>query len=404
MKKLKLAKLLGFAPILLVPLVANSCGATDNGGKGGGGGGIVGTGKFMPYYDVTLYNHSIYKAYQATSQANYTLAFLNQDIYASKSGTTPSDPLVTWAGLDPKSAAYVAKDGLLATIDNSIKSIRKATDNKAKIAVSVGGASGIPPWLWYKGKAMSPGNYPTTAAEVTAWAQKVGEQFIAKQKKYNFVQWDFDIEGAAIAWSAGSYIQTSANILVQAIKMLKKEYSGVNISMTLPVLGNGVTPADGVPYLNYLVKELGNTFVLNGMTMDYGSSGYKKYLKDGKPIKNADYYAVVDAVNAYTEQYETALTNNNIKFNKADIMKDHIATTPMIGVNDYKTQILTYDDANMLMTWARQKQLKYLSFWSTSRDHPGSSKTGLYATYGLNAKDNGPEYVDYCYTNLWKHY
>ena len=444
MKKLKLMKLMGLAPLVVVPLVANSCGLTPHSGTGfindssigpsdskwsnitsnsqkpsvltpsgkaesnltpaQGGGGTVGTGKFMPYYDVTLYDHSIYNAYKATGQSSYTLAFLNQDIYPSAGKSTPpNDPLVTWAGLDPNTPAYTAKDGLLATVDGGINSVRTATDNKAKIAVSVGGASGIPPWLWYNGKDMSPSNYPTTPTEVTAWAKKVAAQFITNQKKYNFVQWDFDIEGAAIGWSAGAYVQASANVLVQAIKMLKQQYSGINISMTLPVLGTGVTPADGVPYLNYLVKELGNTFVLNGMTMDYGASGYQKYLKDGKPIPNADYYAVVDAVNAYTKQYETALTNNNIKYDASDIMKDHIATTPMIGVNDYGTQVLTYNDAKMLLSWAQQKQLKYLSFWSTSRDHPGSSKTGLYATYGLNQSD-GPEYVDYCYTNLWKHY
>ena len=44
----------------------------------------------------------------------------------------------------------------------------------------------------------------------------------------------------------------------------------------------------------------------------------------------------------------------------------------MIGQNDQSGEIFTLADAQSLLTFAQQKQIGLLSFWSMQRDRPGS--------------------------------
>jgi hypothetical protein len=45
-----------------------------------------------------------------------------------------------------------------------------------------------------------------------------------------------------------------------------------------------------------------------------------------------------------------------------------VAVTPMIGRNDVLEEVFTLDDANQLVTFAREKHLAWLSMWSGNRD------------------------------------
>ena len=49
-----------------------------------------------------------------------------------------------------------------------------------------------------------------------------------------------------------------------------------------------------------------------------------------------------------------------------------LGATPMIGQNDTSGEIFTLANAQTLATFAQQKQIGLLSFWSIHRDRPGT--------------------------------
>ncbi|MFD9814727.1 chitinase [Streptomyces sp. NPDC059080] len=164
--------------------------------------------------------------------------------------------------------------------------------------------------------------------------------------RYRLTAVDLDIEG-------GSLADTGANARrARAIARLQRSHPGLNVSLTLPVMPDGLTE-DGVRLVADARRNGVTVSTVNVMAMDYGSS------YDGD-------------MGAYARRAATA-TQAQLKdalgLDGADAWKA-VAVTPMIGVNDVRTETFTPDDATALVAFARRRHLGGLSMWSAARDRP----------------------------------
>ncbi|NBM18087.1 sugar hydrolase, partial [Streptomyces sp. GC420] len=135
-------------------------------------------------------------------------------------------------------------------------------------------------------------------------------------------------------------------------------------AFTLPVMPEGLT-RPGVDLLADAGKNGVDIGAVNIMAMDYG------------PAYSGD-------MGEYAVQAATA-THAQLKgilgLSDAEAWKT-VAVTPMIGVNDVTTEIFTVDDAKQLVDFAGEKDLAWLSMWSSTRDKecPGGAKNSADAT------------------------
>ncbi|MET8688986.1 chitinase [Streptomyces sp. NPDC004732] len=161
---------------------------------------------------------------------------------------------------------------------------------------------------------------------------------------YELTKVDFDIEGAALPDTAANTRRS------QAIAQLQKEHPDLNVSFTLPVMPEGLTQP-GVDLLANAKENGVQVDAVNIMAMDYGPS----YSGDmGK-------YAI-DAATATQQQIKGALGLSD------EAAWQAVAVTPMIGVNDVTTEVFKVDDATELVKFAEEKDLGWLSMWSSTRD------------------------------------
>ncbi|NBE52131.1 chitinase [Streptomyces sp. YC537] len=161
---------------------------------------------------------------------------------------------------------------------------------------------------------------------------------------YDLKKVDFDIEGAALP-------DTEANTRrAQAVAALQKEHPGLDVSFTLPVMPEGLTEP-GVALVADAKKNGVRVDAVNIMAMDYGPS-YSGDMGE---------YAI-QAATATHGQIKEALGLSDAEAWKA------VAVTPMIGVNDVTTEVFKVDDAQQLVKFAQEKELAWLSMWSSTRD------------------------------------
>jgi len=152
---------------------------------------------------------------------------------------------------------------------------------------------------------------------------------------------DFDIEGAALGNEAA--ITKLAAVLAQ----LQQKYSGLQISLTLPVATTGLT-AEGLSAVTQF-KNAGLNFRINIMAMDFG---------------NCEDMAAcaISAANATITQLQINYTD--------------LAITPMIGINDdasgdSNNEVFTLENAETLSAFCR-RQGGELRYWDFNRDYPGA--------------------------------
>lgn len=272
-------------------------------------------GRFAPYADLSLYPlYDLAGAAKATGNKFFNLAF----IVDSGNNCTPK-----WGGVtavnDP-------------TIMSDISGLRAAGGD---VRVSFGGASG------------------SELALNCSSAQALASAYQSVITATNAKQIDFDIEGAALS-------DTTANDRRnQAIKILEQNDKSLSVSYTLPVLPSGLTQ-DGVNLLQSAKNNGATIAAVNIMAMDYGSSF------PADMGQNA-----IDAATAVQ-----ATVKNVWGLSDADAWS-RIAVTPMIGVNDVSSETFTTANAAKLVTFAQQKHLAWLSFWSAARDTqcPGGAQT-----------------------------
>jgi hypothetical protein len=274
-------------------------GTTTAGGGGGGGGGS--TLAVAPYIDMGAWPTPVLTSVsQASGLKNFTLAFV-----------TAVGCKASWFNAyDPRSAWQL----------DQITALRGAG---GEVKISFGGASG-------QELAQACTDVNALTAEYQAVVTAYGLKYI-----------DFDIEGAAIADSAANTRRA------QAIKKLEAANPGLKVSLTLPVLPEGLDQY-GQAVLQ-ASKAAGDVLdVVNVMAMDYYRSG--------------DY-------GVFAQQ---AATSTQAQLKSAFGLSDTAAwrmvgVTPMLGQND-DGHIFNQTAARNLVTFAKAHHVGELAFWEVTRD------------------------------------
>jgi hypothetical protein len=267
------------------------------------------SGGFAPYVDVGLYPpYGLVDAAKRTGVKTFNLAFV-----VSGGGCVPK-----WGGSQELGDNEVAK---------KINDLRAAGGD---VRVSFGGANGVD-----LAQACS------SAADLAAAYKKVVDTF-------DLTKVDFDVEGAAIADKAAN------DRRAEAIATLRKQVSGLEVSLTLPVLPSGLTQ-DGVNVVSGAEAKGVEVSAVNIMAMDYGDGQAPN--PDGKM---GDY--AIQAATSTEKQVEQALGVGDAW--------SKIAITPMIGVNDTSTEVFRPADATKVAAFAKEKNLAWTSMWSATRDKP----------------------------------
>jgi len=252
-------------------------------------------------------------------------------------GTTTLSQLGSSGNLKSFSLAFVTSVGCKASWFNAFDPRQKQFADQiaavraagGDVKVSFGGATGI-----------ELAQACTSVAALQAEYQAVVSAYVLKYI-------DVDIEGAAVADPTTIARRSSA------LAALQKANPGLKISLTLPVLPEGLT-ADG---LN-VVKSANNAGValdlVNIMAMDYGRSGQ-------------DYGDLaIQAVKSTKDQIKSIYGNSDAAAFKM------VGVTPMLGVNDDQGKFLQ-SDARDLVAFANANHVGYLSFWEDNRDQNACS-------------------------------
>jgi chitinase len=211
------------------------------------------------------------------------------------------------------------------TIDGEISSAKAAG---ASVIVSSGGSAGEP-------ISFTCTNQSTIDAAYQAIINDYGTN-----------QLDFDIEGAAIADTAG------IDRTFQAMKDLKASNPSLVWSVTVPVLPSGLD-SYGTSLLQD-AQNMGVTIpVVNIMAMDY-------------------YQGNIEMGNAAISAAQNTL--NQMRAVNGSYSYANVGITPMIGVND-DGSTFTLSDASSVASWASSNGIGRLAFWSVDRDQacPGGN-------------------------------
>lgn len=153
---------------------------------------------------------------------------------------------------------------------------------------------------------------------------------------------DFDIEGSGVAEPA-SISRRSA-----AIAALQRANAGLRVSLTLPVLPEGLT-ADGLNVVRSARDAGVDVSLVNVMAMDYS--------------RNGDYGSF--AVQAAQSTFNQLKTLYPVR-SDAQVWA-MVGVTPMLGQND-DGHIYDQTDARQLVTFANGQHLGRLAFWELTRD------------------------------------
>lgn len=173
---------------------------------------------------------------------------------------------------------------------------------------------------------------------------------------------DFDVEGSQIASSSLNLVRNATVVALQA------RYPSLQVTYTLPVMPTGLT-SDGVNVVRSAATAGVKLYAVNLMTMDYGI-GTAQTMGD-KAI--AALTATQAQLKAIYPSYSDAT------------LWGMLGATPMIGQNDVSGEVFTLTDASSLVSFARQKSLRLLSYWAIQRDQTGSGSLALYS--GINSAD-----------------
>jgi chitinase len=227
----------------------------------------------------------------------------------------------SWAGLP---LTYEPVQSIVSTVRNA----------GGDVIASFGGASGV------------------ELALVCPSVSALQAQYQAVIDQYHFTHLDFDIEGGALGYADKNDLRN------KAIAALQRANPGLKISFTLPVMPSGLTQY-GLDMLKNAVQNGVDINIVNVMAMDY----YNGTTDMGQ--------AAIDAANSTYSQLQSIIPGMSWA---------KIGVTPMIGVNDDRSEIFTTQDAQELVSFAQQKQLGMLSFWSIARDRACSSTGQLSPT------------------------
>ncbi|MEV6845245.1 cellulose binding domain-containing protein [Actinoplanes sp. NPDC051411] len=268
---------------------------------GGGGGGST---LVAPYVDMGL-----------LSNGSTTLAQLGS------SGNLKSFSLAFVTSVGCKASWFNAFDPRSKQFADQISAVRAAGGD---VKVSFGGATGI------------------ELAQACTSTSALQAEYQAVVSAYNLKYVDFDIEGAAVADPATIARRSTA------IAALQKANPGLKVSLTLPVLPEGLT-ADGLNVVKSAKSAGVDLDLVNIMAMDYGRSGQ-------------DYGDLaIQAVKSTKDQIKSVYGNSDAAAFKM------VGVTPMLGQNDDGGKF-TQSDAKDLVAFANSNHLGFMSFWELNRD------------------------------------
>lgn len=286
-------------------------GTTTGGGNGGttsgttGGGGTpppAGPIHTAPYVDLGAWpTPSLTAMASASGLKGFTLAFV-----------TASNCKAMW---------FNAYDPRQAWAKDQIDAVRAGGGD---VKVSFGGASGI--------------ELAQACTSVTA----LYNEYAAVVDAYGLNYVDFDIEGSAVAEPASIALRS------QALAKLQQTHPNLRISLTLPVLPEGLT-SDGLNVVTSAKNAGVNLDLVNLMAMDY--------------YRAVDYGDAAIQAATGTEAQLKALYPA-----KSDAqLWAMIGVTPMLGQND-DGHVYDQADARQLVAFAQSKHLGLLSYWEETRD------------------------------------
>ncbi|XUL88744.1 chitinase [Streptomyces galilaeus] len=259
----------------------------------------------------------------STSYAPYVSVTTASDMDGTGSPTTYNLAFAIASG----SSCTPKWNGTTAIDNAAVKSrIAALKTSGATVRVSFGGASG---------KELA-----ETCTSVTALAKAYGEALDAAGS----TQADFDIEGDTLTDSASVALRS------KAIAVLQKERTDLKVSFTLPVMPSGLD-SDSLALLESANDNAVQVSTVNIMTMNYGES-YTKDMGD---------YAITSATATHTQLKKV--------FGLSDAGAwQGMALTSMIGVNDVSGETFSLADAAQVRTFAEEKEIAWVSMWSTFRD------------------------------------
>ena len=259
----------------------------------------------------------------STSYAPYVSVTTASDMDGTGSPTTYnlSFAIASGSSCTPKWNGTTAIDN--AAVKSRIAALKTSG---ATVRVSFGGASG---------KELA-----ETCTSVTALAKAYGEALDGAGS----TQADFDIEGDTLTDSASVALRS------KAIAVLQKERTDLKVSFTLPVMPSGLD-SDSLALLESANDNAVAVSTVNIMTMNYGES-YTKDMGD---------YAITSATATHTQLKKV--------FGLSDAGAwQGMALTSMIGVNDVSGETFSLSDAAQVRAFAEEKEIAWVSMWSTFRD------------------------------------
>jgi hypothetical protein len=279
---------------------------------------------FAPYVDMGLYPvPDLDGLARQHGVGLFTLAFIQ---------ATPAGD-AAWAGLQALSLTSTNSQAI--AIRQEISQLRAIGGDAM---VSFGGASGTS--LAQKLAASG-----ATATELANRYRQVIDSLALNRI-------DFDIEGAALSNRAAN------QLLADALRLVQQSHPGLEIWYTLPVLPQGLT-ADGLAVVRQALSAGVKLDGVNLMTMNYGVGA-------APPARQSMGQYAIDAANASFRQLGDLFGGFGQAFGW-----NQLGITPMIGVNDIRSEVFSTADAQLVEDFARSKGVGMLAMWSIARDNPG---------------------------------
>jgi hypothetical protein len=221
-----------------------------------------------------------------------------------------------------KASWFNAYDPRTAWAKDQVDAIRAQGGD---VKISLGGASG------------------TELAQACPTAAATETEYQAIVDAYSLNYLDIDIEGAAVADPA-SIARRS-----QALVLLQKARPNLKISLTLPVLPEGLD-ANGLAVVTSARDAGVNLNLVNVMAMDYG-----------RPAGNYGDFAVQAAQSTFNQLKTLYPAKSDAQ------LWQLVGVTPMLGQND-DGGTFSLANASQLVAFAQGKHLGLLSFWEMTRD------------------------------------
>jgi hypothetical protein len=256
-----------------------------------------------PYVDMGLLSNggNLQQLSAGSGIKSFTLAFVNS------AGCKAS----WFNAFDPRTGAFSDQIGALRAAGGDVK-------------IAFGGATGI------------------ELAQACTDVNALQAEYQAVVTAYKLKFLDMDVEGAAVADTA------SINRRSQALAALQKSNPDLKISLTLPVLPEGLTQ-DGLNVVASARDAGVKLDLVNIMAMDYGRS-------------NLDYgLLATQAITSTAAQMKTLLNLTDAQ------SKQIIGVTPMLGKNDDQGTFAQSDAADVVK-FANDNHIGYVSFWEANRD------------------------------------